>query len=100
MRAHQAPARQSMASAMTAKPLLRILDAPCSPWSAECNVNGQGARLKPGKDDARESGRKSDISTGGAIDARPLLAHEAGLMTLAWTRTFLWLTLAAALVAP
>jgi hypothetical protein len=27
--------------------------------AAECNVNGQGARLKPEKDDARESGRKS-----------------------------------------
>jgi hypothetical protein len=27
--------------------------------AAECNVNGQGARLKPEKDDARESGPKS-----------------------------------------
>jgi hypothetical protein len=27
--------------------------------AAACNVNGQGARLKPEKDDARESGRKS-----------------------------------------
>jgi Trypsin len=68
--------------------------------AAECNVNGQGARLKPGRDDAPESGRKSAISTGGAIDARRLLAHEAGLMTLARTRTFHWLTLAAALAAP
>jgi len=68
--------------------------------AAECNVNGRGARLKPGRDDAPESGRKSAISTGGAIDARRLLAHEAGLMTLARTRTFHWLTLAAALAAP
>jgi hypothetical protein len=27
--------------------------------AAECNVNGQAAQLKPEKDDARESGRKS-----------------------------------------
>jgi hypothetical protein len=27
--------------------------------AAECNVNGQGARLKPQTDEARESGRKS-----------------------------------------
>jgi hypothetical protein len=33
--------------------------------AAECNVNDQGARLKPEKDDARESGRKSgDLSRG------------------------------------
>jgi hypothetical protein len=39
-------------------------------------------------------------SPGGAIDARRLLAHEAGLMTLAWTRTFLWLAFVAALALP
>jgi hypothetical protein len=33
--------------------------------AAECNVNGQGARLKPEKDDARESGWKSgDLRAG------------------------------------
>jgi hypothetical protein len=56
-------ARQTVASAaMTAKPLLRVLDSMMA-LAAECNVNDQGARLKPEKDDARESGRKSgDLS--------------------------------------
>jgi hypothetical protein len=36
-----------------------------SALAAECNVNGQGARLKPEKDDAREWGRKSgDLACG------------------------------------
>jgi hypothetical protein len=48
-----------MASAMTAKPLLRILDAPMLAVAAECNVNGQDARFADSTDDARESGRKS-----------------------------------------
>src|ERR1700683_2105204 len=51
-------------------------------------------------DDARECRRKSGNLRGGAIDARRLLAHEAGLMTLAWTRTFLWLAFVAALALP
>jgi hypothetical protein len=52
-------AQQTVASAaMTAKPLLRILD-PMMALPAECNVNGRGARLKRQANEARESGRKS-----------------------------------------
>jgi hypothetical protein len=44
MTAHRDLARQTVASAaMTAKPLLRILDSMMA-LAAECNVNGQGAR--------------------------------------------------------
>jgi hypothetical protein len=35
--------------------------------AAECNVNAQGARLKPEKDDARENGRKSGNLRGGRL---------------------------------
>src|ERR1700722_4566342 len=68
--------------------------------AAECNVNGLGARLKPEKDDARESGRKSGDLPGWAIDARRLLAHEARSMTSLLFRFLQLLTLAAALAAP
>jgi hypothetical protein len=56
----------------------------------DCSPKGRRARKRAEK---RQS-------PGRAIDAPRLLAHEAGSMTLAWTRTFLWLTLAVALVAP
>jgi hypothetical protein len=63
-------ARQTVASAaITAKPLLRILDLMMA-LAAECNVNGQGARLKPQTDEARESGRKS-----GDLQAGRLMRH-------------------------
>src|SRR3984885_13584514 len=56
----------------------------------DCSPKGRRARKRAEK---RQS-------PGRAIDAPRLLAHEAGSMTLAWTRTFLRLTLAVALVAP
>ena len=68
--------------------------------TAECNVNDQGARLKPENDDARESGRKSGDFPGGAIDARRLLAHEAIAMTSLLSRFLQSLTFAAALALP
>jgi hypothetical protein len=43
---------------MTAKPLLRILDTMLA-LAAECNVNGQDARLKPETDDACGKGAKT-----------------------------------------
>src|ERR1700728_3844952 len=56
----------------------------------DCRPKGRRARKRAEK---RQS-------LGRAIDAPRLLAHEAGSMTLARTRTFLWLTLAVPLVAP
>src|ERR1700684_3512607 len=61
-------------------------------WSRRAIAARKGRR-------ARKRAEKRQ-SPGRAIDAPRLLAHEAGSMTLAWTRTFLWLTLAVALVAP
>jgi len=59
--AHRDLARQTVASAaMTAKPLLRILD-PMMALAAECNVNGQGARLKPQPDKRAKAGGKAAI---------------------------------------
>jgi hypothetical protein len=52
---------------MSAKPLLQILDFMMA-LAAECNVNGQGARLEPQRDEARESGQKS-----GDLRAKPLM---------------------------
>jgi hypothetical protein len=52
---------------MSAKPLLRILDFMMA-LAAECNVNGQGARVEPRSDEARESRQKS-----GDLRATPLM---------------------------
>jgi hypothetical protein len=68
--------------------------------AAECNVNDQGARLKPEKDDARESGRKSGDLSRGRLMRGTFWRMKPSAMTSPPFRFLRLLTLVAALAAP